>query len=235
MQTIANRTLPLLIAAAAFVASTPATAAQAPRASSHAPTAANRTIAHARELLGKHYDRSVVRFAEQIMHRGRALEGFVRGQVTQALAARFKDKAPQITRAILAESKRHGFDPLFLLAFIQNESSFNPTVRGSVGEIGLMQITPETAQWASRKFGLPYAGSKTLLDPVANIRLGCAYLAYLRKHFDFHGRLYLAAYNMGPRNVDRALERQIWPQDYASRVMERYVRYYRAAVATVSQ
>lgn len=194
---------------------------------SHRPS---RTIAHARELLGKHYDRSVVRFAERMANRGAELKAFVQEQVQGNLRATHKAQSTAVSHAILTESERYGFDPLFLLAFIENESSFNPSARGSVGELGLMQITPETAAWVSQKFGLPYAGKKTLLDPVSNVRLGCAYLSYLRKHFEFHGRLYLAAYNMGPKNVDRALERQIWPQDYAGRVMERYIRYYKEAV-----
>jgi len=66
-----------------------------------------------------------------------------------------------------------------------------------------------------------------LKDPVMNIRIGSAYLAHLREHFDNQGRLYLAAYNMGTRNVHKALGKQITPKIYPARVMVRYVRYYR--------
>lgn len=187
----------------------------------------NRTLAHAKELLGKHYERSSVRFARLWSDQSHALNRYVAELVTRSLRAQYKSHAPAVSRAILSESKRYGFDPLFLVAFIQNESSFHPEARGSVGELGLMQITADTATWISQKTKIPYHGPATLKDPVQNIRLGCAYLSYLRKHFENHGRLYLAAYNMGPRNVDRALEKQIWPEDYAARVMERYVGFYR--------
>ncbi len=109
---------------------------------------------------------------------------------------------------------------------IENESSFNPEVKGTSGEIGLMQLMPRTAKWIAGKLRMKYQGKKTLTDPVANIRLGAAYLAHLRAEFDFHGRLYLAAYNMGSANVQRALDRRIWPKDYAARVMQRYMRLY---------
>jgi soluble lytic murein transglycosylase-like protein len=59
-----------------------------------------------------------------------------------------------------------------------------------------------------------------------NIRLGAAYLAQLRGEFNSHGRLYLAAYNMGSTNVQRALAKQIFPKEYPGRVMVRYMRFY---------
>jgi soluble lytic murein transglycosylase len=107
-----------------------------------------------------------------------------------------------------------------------NESSFNPGTHGSFGEIGLMQIKPSTAEWIAAKYKLTYMGANDLEDPVENIKLGSAFLSWLREKYDNHGRLYLSAYNMGPGNVKSALERNIWPKEYASRVMEHYIRYY---------
>ena len=47
--------------------------------------------------------------------------------------------------------------------------------------------------------------------------------SYLRERFDYHGRLYLAAYNMGPRNVNRALAKR--PPQSTEQVMhpEKYL------------
>jgi soluble lytic murein transglycosylase-like protein len=58
------------------------------------------------------------------------------------------------------------------LAVVQIESSFRPTVKGSAGEIGLMQIKPATAKM------MGYDGEATgLYDPETNIRFGMKYLA----------------------------------------------------------
>src|SRR5512144_2060024 len=46
-------------------------------------------------------------------------------------------------------AQRYGIDPALVKAVVWRESKFNPKVRGRVGEIGLMQIRPLTAQeWA---------------------------------------------------------------------------------------
>lgn len=223
-----NRRISILVMnAALLVFAMPAAAATGSAEES------NKTLAHAKELLGKYYSHSAVRMARLWTDHSKALNRYVKELVTRSLRAQYKDQAVKLSRVIIEESARHGFDPIFLVAFIQNESSFNPNARGSVGELGLMQITPDTASWISQKSGIPYRGPATLKDPIQNIRLGCAYLSYLRKHFEFHGRLYLAAYNMGPKNVDRALEKQIWPEDYASRVMERYVGFYRGIASVI--
>jgi soluble lytic murein transglycosylase len=112
------------------------------------------------------------------------------------------------------------------MTVIENESSFNPKIRGTSGEIGLMQVLPRTAEWIARRVGIKWKGEKTLEDPVTNIRIGSAHLAQLREEFKSQGQLYLAAYNMGSGNVQRALAKQVWPKDYPVRVMSRYLKFY---------
>lgn len=58
------------------------------------------------------------------------------------------------------------------LAVVRIESNFRPTVRGSAGEIGLMQIKPATARMMGYE-GPDYG----LYDPETNIRYGMKYLA----------------------------------------------------------
>lgn len=180
-------------------------------------------LAHAKELLGKYYDRSVVSMEDQIADLNQFMKDRIQGKLTKQNVAKLSGKVYQ---AILDESSKHGFDPLFLMAVIENESSFNIKVRGTSGEIGLMQLMPDTGKWMAKRLGMKYEGAKTLEDPVQNIKLGAAYLAHLRERFDSHSRLYLAAYNMGQGNVDRALANQIWPKDYPILVMRRYIRFY---------
>lgn len=57
-------------------------------------------------------------------------------------------------------------------AVVQIESNFRPTVKGSAGEIGLMQVKPATARLMGYK-GPDYG----LYDPETNIRYGMKYLA----------------------------------------------------------
>lgn len=178
---------------------------------------------HARELLGRYYDHSVVRAGETIA----SIRKFVSESVAKGLPSAYQGKkATLVSKTILEESKRHGFDPVFIMAVIENESSFNPKARGPVGEIGLMQLRPDTARWIAQKNKIQWKGKKSLEDPVINIRIGAAYLSYLREKLDSHGRLYLSAYNMGVGGVKSALDRDIWPKDYVARVMQRYIRFY---------
>jgi soluble lytic murein transglycosylase len=179
-------------------------------------------LEHSQELLGKYYGRSTVRFGESVPKINSDIYRWTRERLPQ----KFKRDSGKIAQTIIDESLKRGFDPVFLISIIETESSFNPQVLGGAGEIGLMQILPSTAEWISAKAGLTYKGHKTLKDPVANIRIGAAYLAFLRDRFDMHARLYIAAYNMGQGNVDSAQAKNIWPKDYPGAVMRNYVSFY---------
>ncbi len=178
--------------------------------------------AHAKELLGSRYSKSVVKEGETVSN----LDEFLIQWTKRSLRGQWKTFAPAVANTIIEESEKYKFDPIFVLAIIQSESSFNPVVVGTSGEVGLMQVTPKTAHWISNKYDLPWKGVKSLKDPCTNIKIGSAYLAHLREEFDGHSQLYLAAYNMGSGNVQKALGRQIWPKDYPNRVMRRYFKYY---------
>lgn len=177
---------------------------------------------HAQELLGNEYQRSAVRAGEKL----RNMDQWIYEWTQSALKKEWKHYSKSIADTVIQESNRYGFDPVFLLAVIESESNFNPGVTGSFGEVGLMQILPETAKWIATKTKIPWLGNDSLKDPVTNIRLGTAFLAYLREKFSSHGELYLSAYNMGTGNVRRFLERNISPKEYSSRVMRKYVGYY---------
>ncbi len=69
-------------------------------------------------------------------------------------------------------AKQNGVDVALATAVIKIESNFNPRMRGSHGEVGLMQVKPATARM------MGYSGSvKGLADPDTNIRIGMKYLA----------------------------------------------------------
>ena len=177
---------------------------------------------HARELMGQHYPKSIVSRSQSVPH----LPRFIFKRTEARLKPQWKTSAYSISQTILEQSHQYGFDPVFLMAVIENESGFNPETIGTHGEIGLMQILPHTAQWIAEKFNLPWTGPQSLKNPVTNIILGSAYLAYLREKFQFRSQLYLAAYNMGSKNVHRALSKQILPREYPNRVMRKYIGFY---------
>ena len=154
------------------------------------------------------------------------VDDFVHGYVSRSIKGQWKNQSPRISRAILAESQRHGFDPLLLLAVIQNESRFDPSVIGSHGEIGLMQIKPDTAEWIANKIRTRWNGPSSLHDPIQNVRLGAAYLALLREEFGYSKDLYLSAYNMGSKNVRRILSSNSRPNVYAQKTTEHYSKIY---------
>ena len=179
--------------------------------------------AHAKELLGKSYTKSVA----NVDNNGRELTISLKKMIYKSLPRLHKSKTNKIHNVILSQSAKFNFDPFFLMAVIQNESSFNPIAKGTSGEIGLMQILPTTGKWLAKKFKMKWRDKSDLENPIFNIKLGAVYLNTLRDKFNNHGQLYLAAYNMGPRNVRRALNKKIMPRDYAFAVMKRYFAFYK--------
>ncbi len=79
-------------------------------------------------------------------------------------------------------------------AVVQVESGFNPYARSPKGALGLMQLMPSTM----RQFGVLDA-----FNPIDNVRAGVAYLRELLDRYSNNETLALAAYNAGPRAVDR--------------------------------
>ena len=111
-----------------------------------------------------------------------------------------------LAEALVAESRARGIDPAWVLALIHVESRFYNFAVSRVGALGLMQLRPATAREFAARTGVPWHGPLTLFDPVANVRIGIAYLAWLRARY---GSLEaaLAAYNWGPGRIDGRLAR----------------------------
>lgn len=181
-------------------------------------------VSHAKELLGGTYKKSVVRHAEKETD----ITEFVEEMTKRFLPTAHEKRAKSVATAIIREAEKYDLDPIFLMAVIQNESSFNPEMRGSFGEIGLMQVKPSTAKWIGKLYGMTYKGEKSLLDPVSNIRFGAAFMDKLRDQFDAHSRLYISAYNIGATGVRKMVSEDRIPKEYVQAVMKRYVAIYSA-------
>lgn len=129
-----------------------------------------------------------------------------------------------IATAIYYHSTKKKLDPLMVTAVISGESGFNPGAVGPVGEVGLMQLRPETGKWIANRMNIQWKGSYALKNPIYNIRLGTSYLSYLKQKFSPRGgQLYLAAYNMGEANVMKFLTKNIKPKIYSQHVFRKFV------------
>jgi soluble lytic murein transglycosylase len=179
-------------------------------------------VQHAKELLGGSYRKSVVRSSEKTLN----ISEFVKETTRKFIPKKFKSMAPEVASTLVQEADRYRFDPVFLMAVIQNESSFNPKRVGKFGEIGLMQIKPDTAAWIADTYDLEYQGPQALYDPKTNIRIGAALLDKLRHQFDSESRLYLSAYNIGAKKVRMMVSDQRTPKEYVQAVMKRYIAFY---------
>lgn len=124
------------------------------------------------------------------------------------------------------QAEEQKLDPRLVKAVIGAESEFSARAVSPSGAMGLMQVKPATAQ------DMGVAGA-ALFDPVANIRAGTRYLAYLFtrawKRYRLEGADFtaapawlvqrvIAAYNSGPRWIaQRPLLRRT--RAYVRRVM----------------
>ena len=92
----------------------------------------------------------------------------------EAIDAPAATGAPETTlrHRIASHAKAAGLPAELAEAVVRHESRFNPKARGRHGEIGLMQIKPQTAR------GLGYRGTAAgLYDVETNLKWGMAYLA----------------------------------------------------------
>ncbi|MFN3076626.1 MAG: lytic transglycosylase domain-containing protein [Alphaproteobacteria bacterium] len=98
-------------------------------------------------------------------------------------------------------------DRALVLAFVRQESGFNPGARSPSGARGLMQLMPATASALSR--GTRRAGAKDLYQPAVNLMLGQRYLERLLEDDTINGNLMMmiAAYNVGPGAVQKWVAR----------------------------
>lgn len=97
-------------------------------------------------------------------------------------------------REIISAAQETGVSPDLIRAMMVVESSENPNAVSSVGAVGLMQLTVDTA----KKYGV---SDRT--NPSQSIKGGARYLKHLNKVFKNDTALVAAAYNAGEFAVKR--------------------------------
>jgi len=119
-----------------------------------------------------------------------------------------------IQELVEKSARAHNVDPLLVQSVIQVESNYNHYAVSPKGAEGLMQLMPGTARML---------GVSNSFDPAQNIEAGVKYLRYLQSVYQ-DDRLALAAYNAGPKAVDKYKGTPPFAetQDYVNQVGQRY-------------
>jgi soluble lytic murein transglycosylase len=103
---------------------------------------------------------------------------------------------------IRQQAREKELDPALIAAVIHEESRFRPRT-SPAGAEGLMQITPQTADFIAEHSGATQFELSDLDDPQINIAYGSFYLRHLIDRYGGDEELAIAAYNAGGTNVDR--------------------------------
>lgn len=130
-------------------------------------------------------------------------------------------RAFRSVKSIIREaSARYEVSPDLVFAMIEVESQFNSGAVSRRGALGLMQLMPDTA--ADMNVSNPF-------DPEENIHGGTKYIRTLLNKYSGNMNLALAAYNAGPRTVDRF--RAVPPYPETRSYVRKVLRSYQARIA----
>lgn len=133
-----------------------------------------------------------------------------------------EERASPHLSAIRRYAQLYNLDYRLVKAVIATESCFDVRAVSRVGAKGLMQLMPATA----KKLGV-----QDVFDAEDNIRGGARFLRLMLDRFDQDKSLALAAYNAGPRAVEK-YKRHIPPyaetQKYVRRVLSHFQGYLSA-------
>ncbi|HTM38139.1 MAG TPA: lytic transglycosylase domain-containing protein [Terriglobales bacterium] len=125
--------------------------------------------------------------------------------------------AEGLDQIVSSAGQRHQLDPDFIRSVIKAESGFHQNAVSSKGALGLMQLMPGTAS---------ELGIANPFNPNANVEGGTKYLRDLLEKYNFDVNKALAAYNAGPKRVDRyhGVPPYYETQAYISRIIRDFNR-----------
>lgn len=108
----------------------------------------------------------------------------------------------------------YNIDFPFVMAVIQQESGFNPSVISSTDDYGLMQINEINHQWLKESLGID-----DFLDPYQNTRAGLFILRQLFEKYEDPQKV-LMAYNMGEYGASLLWEQGVTSSRYSEAIMK---------------
>ena len=152
-----------------------------------------------------------------IRHYGQQLRT---GQLPRASPA-WSGAFPMGYQAVIQSFVPQHVDPFLVAGLIREESLYSARVVSPVGAIGLMQLMPATARQVARQLNLVDSNydADQLYQPRHNIQLGTHYLGQLLEEYQGNLMYSLAAYNAGPKAVQR------WIAKYGHRPADEFVEF----------
>lgn len=94
-------------------------------------------------------------------------------------------------------AKAQGYPTELLIAFVREESAFDPVLESFANAIGLTQMIFPTANRFGKGLGFEPITRDTLRDPDKNVAIGSRWLGFLWNTFKQHPGLIVAGYNAG--------------------------------------
>lgn len=121
----------------------------------------------------------------------------------------------ELNSIVHEKAEIYNIDPSIIKAVIETESNWNSRAISNKGAMGLMQLMPSTA--IDMNVSNPF-------DPEENIEGGTKYLKYLLEKFNGDLILALAAYNAGPKAVEKYgyVPPYTETKQYVKKVLDRY-------------
>ncbi len=113
------------------------------------------------------------------------------------------------TDIIINCADQSDLDRALVFSIVNVESSFNENAKSPKGAIGLMQITPDTAEYIAK---MKNVSAYDLYSPQTNVCFGCYYLKYLINKF-INVETAIVAYNAGEGNVKAWLRNNDYSKD----------------------
>ena len=102
----------------------------------------------------------------------------------------------------------------FVMALINQESTFRSDIISDSNDYGLMQINKINHEWLTETLGIT-----NYLDPYENVRAGTYILMNLFEKYEDPAKV-LMAYNMGERTARRFWKKGIFATNYSNEILE---------------
>jgi soluble lytic murein transglycosylase len=132
----------------------------------------------------------------------------------------WKKAYPQaFNKTVTNAASEFGIPASVIWAIMRTESFFRPTVKSSVGAMGLMQVMPLTGQKMAEMMDLSTFKVPQLLEPEVNVRVGTKYIQRLSKMFNGSLPLIAAGYNAGPHRV------YTWLRSFGNLSMDEFIEH----------
>lgn len=119
-----------------------------------------------------------------------------------------------VQELIYSLSQLYCIDWTLVMAIIEHESGYNPSVISSTNDYGLMQINKVNHKWLSEAVGV-----SDFLDPYQNVTAGCYILSQLFEKYGDTDQV-LMAYSLGENGASKLWKQGIFESGFSQEITE---------------